>query len=1157
MSIRMLVGPVTANKSQVCVQEIQEKLRDEPYGTPIIYLVPEQMTFQKEYQLLEAPDIKGSIRAQVLSFSRLGFRVMQECGGATKSFITSTGIQMMLRKIIEEKKTDWQMFNKSIEKKGFIEQLEAMITEFKRYQVTPEDLTAQIDHEEVSGRVGSLTKKLEDLHYIYEQLTHVLAHQYIDGEDRLSILAQKVKQSNYLKNAIIYVDGFHRFTPQEQSVISELMMHAGEMTFTLTMDEVSDQKTDVDLFSQTKETMNQIKALANEQKQQVRVQFVNEPAETAPFLTHLKDHFDQRPAPEFTSPAPIQIAHAVHPRAEVEGAAQEILSLVRDHDYRYKDVAILMRDESLYHDLIKTIFKDYQIPVFLDEKRPMIHHPLIELIRSGLDVVLTNWRYDAVFRMLKTGLIRSSDEKAPLDQDAIDTLENYVLEYGVRGRHQWLSDDTWVFQRFKGFDQATQTDQERQTQEQINAYKNQVKRHLKAFDEGIREAKTVKEKAIVLYEWLETLGVGETLNEWQDQFEQNNQVEQANEQEQVWQSVIQLLDEMVEIIGDDSLSNQLFYQTLEAGLDTLTYSQVPPTLDHVVVASIDRSRLSNVKVAMLLGVNEGIWPQKPTVDTVLSEEERLLLEHQGITLADSETQQLIDDWFYIYLATTLASDRLWMSYPLSDTEGKAKMASSVIKRVQSLFPNLPPSLLLQDPEEMVDVNRFITTKDKTLAALTAQLAKYNRYYSIDDVWWSVLNWYLDRSDTDPTIETTLSSLFYRNQPVSLSEETVNRIYPKQIKASVSRMEMYHRCSYQHFAQYSLQLNERRTYKLDAPDIGQLFHEALKTITEWIQGENRQFKDISKQEAYQYANQAMTHLAPILQHQILHSSNRYQYMKTKLEKIIARATYVLSEQSRRSDFSPVGMEVGFGLPNSPLDPVQLSLPNGYDLVLRGRIDRVDQASFDDQLYLRIIDYKSSQTGLNLLDVYYGLALQMLAYLDVILTNATKWLNQPAHPAGVLYFHVHDPILSEKTALKPETIEDRLFKSYKMKGLLIDDEQIVKKMDTDLDSGHSPVIPAALKKDGSFRSGSQVASSETFEALQNYVRDMITQAGVQITTGEVDLNPYRDENRTACEMCTFKSVCQFDASIPGHDYRQLPKVSDDVLLKEMMERGSRDA
>ncbi|WP_407271659.1 helicase-exonuclease AddAB subunit AddB [Radiobacillus sp. PE A8.2] len=1161
MGIRFLIGKAGSKRSETVLEEIEAKLLENPQGPPILYIVPDQMTFQQEYALLNRDKLTGTIRAQVFSFSRLTWRVLQETGGGTKKFISSTGIQMLLRKITEERKSDWNVFQKAIEKQGFMEQLEHMITEFKRYRISPEMIAEQIAEidrytHQYSGEV-TLKNKLEDLGYIYNRLVESLAGHYIDSEDQLQLLADRLQDAAFLDDAEVYLDGFHRFTPQELFVVERLLDKAEHITVTLTMDEPSDTVTELDLFSQTKQTYEAICEIAKANGHVVDVQVLDEQEGVfadRPYFAHLEKYFDVRPAPAFEGNVPIQLAQAVHPRAEVEGVAQEILRLIREQNYRFKDMAILMRQSDVYHDLIDTVFRDYGIPVFIDEKRTMLNHPLVELVRSLLDMIEGNWRYEAVFRVLKTGLIPVRDRDYPLNEDAIDELENYVLEYGIRGRNRWCSDKPWIFQRFRGFDKGAQTDQEKQAQKRINRYRKQVMLALQTVDEGLRAANTIQEKAVVLFQWLESLGVPQQLEQVRDQLDNKGYTEQGREQEQVWDAIMQLLDEMVEIVGEEKMSLQLFRSTIETGLESLKFAHVPPSMDHVVVGTIDRSRVTGVKCGFLLGVNEGVWPMKPAADGMISEEERELLATHGLKLADGSKRQLLDDWFYIYLALTVAKDRLWISYPLSDAEGKSKAASQLIRRIADLFPACRDPLLLQDADELVDADRFISTPVKTRAALTAQLARTRRGYPINDIWWEVYNWYVTHEQKHGTTNRILKSLFYKNEPVHLSKETTAELYPDVVQASVSRLETYYRCSYQHFANYSLGLENRRMFSLDAPDIGQLFHEALKKITEWIQAEGRNFADIQKDEAIHYAKRAVQNLAPILQHQILHSSNRYQYIQQKLEQVIARAAYVLSEQSRQSSFSPVGLEVAFG-PNQPIPPIELQLPNGFNILLRGRIDRVDRAVNEEELYLRIVDYKSSAKGLNLSEVYYGIALQMLAYLDVVLSHSESWLGKKASPAGVLYFHVHNPMISGKQRIDDDTVEKEIFKRFKMQGLLVENERIVKMMDTSLDTGMSSVIPAGLKNDGQFRKGSHTASTETFGQLQGYIRELMMGAGMDITNGGIHLNPYQQEQKTACTHCDFRSVCQFDPTLAENNYRRLQQLKDEDIIRAIMRKEER--
>src|SRR5699024_6144867 len=383
-------------------------------------------------------------------FSRLAWRVLQETGGGTKPFISSVGVQMMLRKIMEESRDDWLVFRKAMEKQGFLAQLEAVVTEFKRYRITPEMLRMQIHEMDrfVHKQAGeeALINKLRDLTRIYDRLTLALSRHYIDREDQLQLLGEKVSEAVLLDEADIYIDGFHRLSPQELFVVEELMKTCRHMTIALTLDETAGSEiSELDLFYQTKETYHNVRALARENGIAIENDIVLDPAagrfQDRPAFYHLEQYFDVRPAPAFSGDVPVTIAEAVHPRAEVEGAAQDIIRLVRDEHYRFRDIAVFIRETGDYHDLIETIFNDYDIPVFIDEKRPMHHHPLIELIRSALEIVEGNWRYDAIFRVLKTGFIPPSDRTHPLTDDAIDELENYVLEYGIRSRHRWLGDE--------------------------------------------------------------------------------------------------------------------------------------------------------------------------------------------------------------------------------------------------------------------------------------------------------------------------------------------------------------------------------------------------------------------------------------------------------------------------------------------------------------------------------------------------------------------------------------------------------------------------------------------------------------------------------------------------------------------------------------------
>lgn len=1150
MSLQLVVSHDSDLTSNYIMDEIKHELKQAPLGKPIFYIVPEQMTFQQEYDLFKDDVIKGSFRAQVVSFSRLAWRILQDVGGNTKQFISSTGKQMMLRKIIEERTEPFQIFEKATNKFGFLEELDKLITEFKRHQITPEILKEHIPY---TSENITLNYKLADFHYIYENLNHLLQNRYIDGEDQLQLLMEAIGKTDLLQEAQIYINGFYRFTPQELSIVAELLKVTNNVTIALiaTEDEVNKPLDELDLFYQTKETYKTLELIAQDlQVDQKDTIFITENDEKAQPFVHLQKHFDDRPTPSYidTVAEQVVVAEAVHPRAEIEGVIQEILRLIREKGYRYRDIALFVRETDQYYDLIQTLFHDYHIPVFIDEKRTMLNHPLIEFIRSLFDVIESNWRYDTVFRLLKTGFIPPSHEQYPLTMDAIDQLENYVLEFGIRYKQQWTQEGKWIYQRFRGLEIAAQTDTDKEMERKINAYREQIVRVLEPFHDQILTNKTVREFSEQLFLLLEQLEIPEQLEHKRQQYEESGELEKAREEEQAYLAVMELLDELVELIGDDPLTVAEYSQIVNAGLEALQFSHVPPSMDHIIVGTIDHSRIANKKCVFLIGVNEGSWPKKAGVDGVINEEEREFLQHFGLTLAASNRRVLLDEQLYMYLAFTLPSEFLMVSYAISDHEGNAKIPAQIIDRLKEFFPNMNDTLFFTDPEELFNAERFITTPEKTRGPLTIQLAKYLRKHKIDPIWINVLDWYIENEAKYSTTYHTLQSLFYKNKPVNLQKQTVDKLVPDIVQTSVSRMEMLYRCSYQHFLQYHLKLEERRMYSLEAPDIGQLFHEALKKITEWIKEEGKDFKEVTKRDAEQYAHRSIEDLAPILQHQILSSSNRYRYIKRKLQQVIAQATYILSEQARASGFSPVGVELSFGYKDG-LDPIRYPLPEGRELWLRGRIDRVDKAEVNDQLYLRIIDYKSSGQSISLTDVYYGIALQMLTYLHVVLLQSQKWLKMNASPAGILYFHVHDAMLSDPKGTTDEEIENELLKEYKMKGLVLEDPDVALLMDETLSSGWSDIAPFGISDKGKFYSRSSSADESTFQLLRNHIETLIKQAGIQITNGKIELNPYEHKNNNACRFCSYRSVCQFDPVLQENKYRQFETLKDEDVIERI--------
>ncbi|QSF43922.1 helicase-exonuclease AddAB subunit AddB [Paenibacillus tianjinensis] len=1170
MTVNFLIGRSGSGKTTKIWEEVSSRLESEPLGAPIIVLVPEQGSFGAERGLLSSGKVKGSIRAQMLSFSRLAYRVKQETGGSASLPISEEGKKMLIYKIVSRRKDELKLFGASSDRPGFVERLSSLHTEMKRCCLGAADLEEQLSGIRQSPMASPiLAGKLDDLQLIFSDLEQEMSRLYIDEEDRLAELAEHIQDSSYIRGAEIWVDGFHGFTPQEFIVLRELMLHASKVTIALTLDRIYAsglQPHELELFYPAAVTYIKLRGMAEEAglevwdevlAPQVLPRFADSPA-----LAHLERGFGRRArwsGEAAQAREAITISSASSRRTEVESALREMLRLAREDGAKYGEMAVFMRNIGDYESLVAPLFEDYGVPFFLDQKANELHHPLVEFIRSALDVVRRRWRYEDVFRCVKTELLLPLD--GSLTREDMDQLENYVLACGIQG-YRWTDGKSWRGIPSLSLEGARVVDEVLLAR--MEACRKAITGPLSAFEKRVKKSRSGLELCTAVYMLLQESEAAYKLEKRSAAALEQGEPILAREHSQLWDAVLDLLDQIAEMMGGERLEFDLFAGVLETGLAELRMGLVPPALDQVLVGTMDRTRTTGVKYAFLLGFNEGVVPAQFKEDGILSEGERLQLENSGMELAPGASRKLLDERFLIYNALTTASTRLWISYAAADEEGKVLLPSEIIRQLHSMFPGalaerslsgFPPAVSPEDAAAGETLHlSFIGQRDQTLRMLIMQLRQWRQGVEIPGIWWDVYNWYIsgDKQRRVP-LERLLGSLFYRNSGVPLRRDTSLRLYGgSTLRGSVSRMEKFVACSFSHFASYGLRLKERQLYKLQAPDIGQLFHAALSDMAKRLQEQGRGWGSMTAEECRREAGATVDKLSPLLQGEILMSTKRYGYISRKLKNIVGRASVILGEHARRGSFEPAGLELDFG-PGKELPPLRIALPNGCVMEVVGRIDRVDKAESEQGVLLRVIDYKSSQKDLKLHEVYYGLSLQMLTYLDVLLTYSEQWLGRAALPAGTLYFHVHDPLLSSPNGLNREQAEQELLKRFKMKGLLTADREVVSLMDTTLDKGHSSIVPVALKSDGSFYSSASVATPEQWGHLLSAVRTNITEIGTRITEGDVAIQPYRIQQETACTFCSFRPVCQFDEAVEGNGYNNLGKPGKDAIWDLLSRKG----
>ncbi|OWA36664.1 helicase-exonuclease AddAB subunit AddB [Saccharibacillus sp. O16] len=1183
MTLQIRMGRSGSGKTSRILDEIRAHIKEDPLGPPLILIVPQQSTFQTEYALFAGEQGQGSLRAQVFSFQRLAYRVMQETGGSALTSIGDEGKRMLLYRLLREQRGNLRLFGASSEQPGFIAKLNDLYSELKRYKVDAAILEEYTQNLVTAGDSPLLREKLEDALPIYRSFEERLAELYVDSEDTLTRLVEQLGESSVARGAKVWIDGFYSFTPREYEAIGALLNVAESVICTLTLDrpyEGGEQPSELDLFYQTGTTYRKLCRLAGMLDHGCETIQEEDAAlprfHSSPILGRLEAQLRGEKLPpdrgeqgrlNTDGENGITLHAADNRRAEADAAAREMVRLAREKGARYREMAVFVRNLGDYESVLAPVLEEYGIPVFTDRRKGVLHHPLSEFVRAALDVVQYRWRYEDVFRCVKTDLLLP--QSGSMDRSDMDRLENFVLASGIRGT-RWTDGKPWREAPKLSLDEEGRPVPEEESadaearMERLEACRERIVKPLAGFERALRKASSARQMCEAVYRLLEDAEVPQRLDEMARQAMLAGDPQAADVHRQIWGALLDLLDQIAELIGEEELTAEEFAGMLETGLAGLTLGLVPPALDQVLLGDMERTRPWGIKYAFVLGLNDGIVPLVPDQSGLLSESDRMRLTKSvldlshprnsgaffglagnGLELSPSAERRLLDERLLVYHTLTSASHKLWLSYALSDDEDKPLLPSEIVLDLRAAFPfigerresGLP--LTGMTPTEH---RRFVTLPEATLPHLLAQLRSWKAGAEIEPLWWDVLSAYQQRPEWDALLRSRLASLVYTNESDRLTRETSMALYGRKLRSSVSRMEKFTECAFAHFASHGLRLKERQLYKLNAPDIGQLFHAALSDIAMRLKLENRSWGSLSVEECLAEARAAVDKIAPRLQGEILFSSSRYGYITRKLMDIVGRASVILGEHSRRGDFEPLGIELDFG-PGQDIPPLEFQLENGCTMEIVGRIDRVDVAEGESGLLLRVIDYKSSSKELKLHEVYYGLSLQMLTYMDVLLTHAEQWIGAPALPAGTLYFHVHNPLLTSNNAMSRDTAAQKMLERFKMKGLVMADPEVVGQMDRTLTTGYSQIVPVALKKDGSFYSSASVADREQWTSLLKGVRRSIAGIGTRITDGESEARPYRIQQETACDFCPYHAVCQFDESLDHAGYNHLGKLGKD--------------
>ncbi|WP_129598188.1 helicase-exonuclease AddAB subunit AddB [Anaerophilus nitritogenes] len=1114
MGICCVLGRSGVGKTHFVLKNIKHYI--ENTNKTLILIVPEQFTLQAERNLIEKLNLPGIMHVEVLSFTRLAHKVLNEVGGITRVHINEQGKNMILRKIIDEGQKNLTIYKNASTQEGFIPMFHDLLCELKQQDILPIDLLTginNIDENEI------LYSKIKDITYIYELFELYLEGRYIDTEDYFNLLIEKMDEAKFLKDAYIWIDEFDTFTLQTYRIIEKLMKMSKNLTMTFSMDP-SSSRDDGDLFKISEMTYEKISDMAFKNglsKENIDLNKENNISIKKDEINHIQKNIYAYPYHTFSKEINnIEVFAGVNIRRETENAVAQMTHLVRERGYRWKDFAVVSNDLKNYAPFIKNVLEEYDIPYFLDQKRGIAHNPIVEFVLSSLSIVWKGYRYEDVFRLLKTGF-------TDVDIDGYEKLENYALQYGIKG-------DKWKT--------AFEYGKEIHNLEELNECRQIFIKPIENLEKKIKGKKNISDMTKGLYNYLEESKLQEKIEKWIDHLRDQGKYEYVNENTQIWNVIMEVFDQLVEIMGDQRVTLKEYIRMLDSGFSSMEIGIIPTSIDQVLVGNMSRSKSHDIKALFILGVNDGILPSGKEDDGILSEEERIYMKEQNIVLGHDGEKKAYQEKFTIYSTFSKPSEYLWISFSMADEEGKAMRPSILIDKLKKIFPNLTVYSDLMDGIDQQ--KRMITTPKSTFAHLVENIRMNLDGKEINPIWWDVYGWYYRQKEWEERMKMVVEGLFHHNNTNYIQKDAVKKLYSMPIKSSVSRLEQFVNCPFAHFIKYGLKPKDRKVFEVKAPDIGQIFHRSMEAFTEELESQNITWRQLKKDQCEEFMEKVIDEMIPNYENGVMLSTNRYKYLVKRLKRISKRAVWTLTEHIQQSEFEPKEYEVEFGI-DKKYPPITIELSDEEKIYVEGRIDRVDVLEEEDE-YIKIIDYKSGDKDFNLSDVYYGFQLQLMIYLDAVLNGGDH-----RKPGGIFYFKIDDPMVKTEEKVK-QIIEEEIKKKLKMKGLVLKDVNIVRKMDCEFE-GYSQMIPVGINKKGEFYSNSSAVDEKTFKELIAHVKKLITEITYEIMKGNIEITPCKNGKQTACDYCQYLSICQFDTKVEGNDYKNMKKLSDDEVITKI--------
>ncbi len=1117
--LRLITGKAGVGKTAMINEEIRDAVLRREGGRLLI--VPEQYSHEAERELCRVCGDTLSLYAEVLSFTGFARKISTELGGIAVPYLDDGGRTLCMAQAMKNVGARLSVFRNAVSRPELQNSLLSTIDRMKASCVSPQMLLSASESFD-----GDLKGKLTDLALICEAYDGVLGQGRADPSDRITDLAEKIPSSSIDEKTVVYVDGFTDFTNAELSVLTALLAKGVFLTVCLTMDDVSGRN---EVFSLPRSSAGKLLAAAKKHgvKTEIRhVDRVKEERESDP-LKLLADSSFFYTEKTYDAEGKIELYCADSIQKECEAAAAKALELVRSTSCRWRDIAVAVRGYDDYAAALESTFEDYGVPLFTARRSAITSRPLPAYLSAVFSVLQNGWKSDDVIGCLETGL-------TGLSREDCDLLSGYLLLWNLR-EGDWKSGKPWR-QHPDGYN-GDYDEKAEAALGKINALRSRFSAPLLAFEKKIREAAAAAPFTAALAEYLRAAKIPEILSERAEELRAAGRPEDAEEYRQLWDITVSAMEQMMSILGDTPMEPEEFFSLFLITLSRYDVGSIPASLDAVTAGDFDRMRRRNIRNLIVLGAYDARLPAAAAENGLFSEDEMLRLSTTEAALGESPDVEMWREYLRIYNCLTLPSEKVILIFPAADADGGETR----------------PSVIVRSAERLFDLQiRHLTPEE---CALAAPRPAFRLAVSGNGKEGTAAAAYFAGHDPDRLSEVRQAAVRMRGV---LSREHVDALYGKQIRLTASRAEKFNSCRYAYFFECGLRARTFEAAEFSAPEIGTFAHYVLQHTAQDIRGLGG-FRKAADEDVLASARKHIAAYRKDVLNDLQEKNARFVYLFERTADDVLQITLDTARELRTSNFEPLAFEMEFNQ--------AAKVPSGSGeeegmLSIKGAVDRVDGWEHDGKEYLRVVDYKTGAKKFSLSDVWYGMSLQMLLYLEALREmtpedRAALGIGEETEivPAGAVYVPARNRYVTVDASADEDKIAAERKKDRKRSGIVLDAPGLPEAWENGSEKIYSP-----LKYDKSGNpSGDGFLSPHQFELLRGHLKRKLEEMAEQLRAGSIEANPYEKGSAgdMPCRFCDFAGKCGFIKGENGEDTRLMPDLKPEDVWTRLEEEAEENA